>query len=41
MHGELKNYQKEKRHEEAMTANVNKEPEYDTDLEKRAREAGL
>ena len=41
MRGELEKYRKETRHEEAMTANVNKEPDYDADLEKRAREAGL
>ena len=41
MHGGPKTLHKTKQHEKAMSANVNNEPDYDTDLEKRAREAGL
>lgn len=53
MHGGPKTLEKTKKHEQAMSSPVfekgypsydavnRKEPEYDTELEKRAREAGL
>ena len=40
MHGERKKQYMNEAHEKAMTAPI-KQPEYDLDLEKRAREAGL
>lgn len=41
MHGELEKQNKQEMHEKAMSANVNKEPDYDTEVTTRAREAGL
>jgi hypothetical protein len=41
MHGERKKQYMNEAHEKAMTAPVKQEPEYDVDLEQRAREAGL
>ena len=41
MHGGPNTVYKNKQHERAMTAPIKQEPEYDADLEKRAREAGL
>lgn len=41
MHGVLKEKYKNEAHEKAMSAPINPTPEYDMDIEKRAREAGL
>jgi hypothetical protein len=42
MHGELDKLKKQQQHEKAMSQPVIKEePEFDAELEKRAREAGL
>ena len=41
MPGEHKKQYMSKQHERAMTAPFKQEPEYDIDLEQRAREAGL
>ena len=42
MHGELDKLKKQEQHEKAMSQPVIKEePKFDTELEKRAREAGL